>query len=288
MATDVHRVDGCHQLLAADIVEVDVDAVGRHTGQALGRPLGPVVERVVVAELLHEHPHLLRPAGAAHHTGRPEQLGEAPGRAAHRPRRGADEHHVASLHLAGALQADPCGEPGLPEHAQPGAGGRGVGVHHGGRRGIDDRMVAPPHPVSQHGPRGEALTRQHDADRRAVQRLADLEVRRVLLLRGLQTAAHGGVHAHHDVAQQHLARLQGGDRPFLDGEVRGDRAVGAGAALEGDEAGGGGQHGVSFGVSRARGGARGSRGRGWRPRTAPPSPRSSGCRAPMWRPASRR
>ena len=108
-AAHLQRVQGRDEMIAADVVEVQVDAVRSRRRQAL-REVGPVVDALVEAELVDEDAGLLRAAGAPDHPGSAEQPGELARGAAHRAGRGGDEHHVAFAHLARPAEPDVGGE----------------------------------------------------------------------------------------------------------------------------------------------------------------------------------
>ena len=113
------REDRVHEV-AADILEVDVDAVGRRRGELGGPVVGAVVDGRVEAKLVGEQRALLGSAGD------PDDacavgLGELAGDRADRARRGRDDDRLARLWLADVADPDPRGEPGHPERAQVGA-----------------------------------------------------------------------------------------------------------------------------------------------------------------------
>ena len=108
------------EVLTADVVEVDVDAVGRRLAQLLRDRAVLVVERRVEPEVLDDVAHLLGRAGAADDPARAERLGDLADRAAHGAGRARHEDDVAGLDLRDAGQADVRREPGHPEHAEVG------------------------------------------------------------------------------------------------------------------------------------------------------------------------
>src|SRR4051794_20656869 len=89
------------EVVAADVVEVQVDPLRRDPGQAVAHRLGAVVDRAVEAELLDQQGGLARSPGAAHHRGGAEQPGELDRRRADGAGRGRDEDDVAVAQLTG-------------------------------------------------------------------------------------------------------------------------------------------------------------------------------------------
>ena len=118
--TDVEaREDRVHDV-AADVLEVDVDAVGGRRGELGGPVVGAVVDGRVETELFGQQRALLGSAGD------PDDacavgLGELARDRADRARRGRDDDRLARLGLADVADPDPRGEPGRSECAQVGA-----------------------------------------------------------------------------------------------------------------------------------------------------------------------
>ena len=218
---DRHVLEGGDEMRAADVVEVDVDPVGRHPRarrRAAPRPGSPWRRRSRARSTSWRT--LVGPAGTADHAA-PRRAAWRTARRRSRPRPAAAETNTVSPSCSSPIRfkPDPGREPGLPEHAEPRPDGRRVGVDDGDGGGVDDGVLAPAGAVAHDGAdrdRRCSPSRDHDADRRPVERLADLEVGRVVLLAEVEPAAHRRVDAHRDVAQQELARLQLGDRPLLD------------------------------------------------------------------------
>ena len=200
------RVQGGDEMIAADVVEVQVDAVRRGRRQAL-REARPVVDPLVEAQLVDQQAGLLRAAGAADHPRRAEQPRELARGAAHRAGRRGHEDDVARADVARPAEPGVGGEAGLAQHAEPGRQRGKRRVDDGGRRGVDHGVVAPAqavaHEVADREPVGPAG--DDPPDGRAVERAADREVGRVVLLGRVHPAAHGRIDAHVDVADQHLA-----------------------------------------------------------------------------------
>ena len=96
--------EGGVEMVAADIVEIDVDALRRGLHQLLDDRAGLVVDRGVGAELAHPGA-FVRAAGRADH-GHALRLGDLDDRRADRAGRGRDEDDVALLRLGDAEQAE--------------------------------------------------------------------------------------------------------------------------------------------------------------------------------------
>lgn len=201
----VERADRGLQVLAADVVEVDVDAIGRGGLELLCDRAVVVVERGVEADLVQQIADLLRGSGAADDPGRAAQLGDLTDQRTHRSGRTGDEHDVAFLLLGDVDEPDVRGHAGHAGHVEVGARRSGLRVDLDGVLGVERRVVAPAE-VVQHevtgletlGVRGDDL-----ADRAALQRLAHLDGRDVGLAR-VHPAAHVRVDAHPQVADQQL------------------------------------------------------------------------------------
>ena len=112
--------DGRLQVVAADVVEVDVDTVRGGLAQLLGDRAVLVVERRVEAVLLDEELDLLVGAGRADDPGGALELGDLADLAADGAGRAGDEDRVALLEGGGAQQTGVGGEAGHAEDAEVG------------------------------------------------------------------------------------------------------------------------------------------------------------------------
>ena len=179
---EVEAVEDRVHDLAADVLEVDVDAV-RGGGLELRAPvLGTVVDGRVEAELLGEDRALLGPAGDADDAGA-VALGELPGDRADRAGGGRDDDGLTLLGLADFLHPDPGREPGHAERAEVEAGGDPLDLRHPlQRRGVGGDEVL--------GPAGQPLDQlpllvvgvlglDHPTEPERAHRLADLHRRQV-------------------------------------------------------------------------------------------------------------
>ena len=103
--------------LAADVLEVHVDPVGRGVVQALA-PVGAlVVDAGVEAELLDHVAALLRRARGSH-DARAAGLADLTGDRAHRAGRRRDDHRLAWLGPADVLYAEIGRYAGVPQGSQ--------------------------------------------------------------------------------------------------------------------------------------------------------------------------
>ena len=205
-AVGVHAIQRGLEMVAADVVEVDVDAVRAVLAQRLAQVLGLVVERRVEAELVDQVGDLLGRARAAHHA-RPAQPRELAHDAPHGAGGRRHEHRLALLRLADLREAVPGGQAGHAQHPERRGHGCPVGIHRQQAGAVGGVVLAPAvlglHPVAlaQLG-----AVRRHDLSHRAaLEHLADLERRDV----GLHVAhppAHVGVHREVAVSHQHLTR----------------------------------------------------------------------------------
>src|SRR4051794_6266626 len=103
------------EMVPADVVEVDVDAIGRRCRQQLGHRPGVVVEGGVEPELAGEPPHLLRAPGAADDPAGPAEPGELADQAADGAGGTRDEDVLARLEGGHAEQPGPGGETRHPQ-----------------------------------------------------------------------------------------------------------------------------------------------------------------------------
>ena len=218
-------------MLAANIVEIDVDALGRsglHGGQQIAA--GAIVDDMIDAEALQPCA-LVVTAGAGDH-GAALQLGNLRDDAANGTGGTGDKHHVTGLGLADLRQAGPGGEAGHAEHAQE-------AFHRNATRHVElfqccsrgNERLAP----AEHGGDDVALPQpfrvafHHHADGTALQRLADLE-RRHITRPVIHAAPHVGVDRHELVLHQHFAGARSsqfatGERKIFGGG-HADRAAG--------------------------------------------------------------
>lgn len=113
-AVVVHVVNGGLEVVAADVLEVDVNALGSQALQGVGGGLLLVVEAAVEAELVDDEVELLVGADGADDL-EALALGNLADDLADGAGSGADEEGLALLGLADAVQAGPGGQTG---HAQ--------------------------------------------------------------------------------------------------------------------------------------------------------------------------
>ena len=219
------------QVVAADVVEVDVDPLGRRRLEADPHRTGLVVDGPVEARVVEQPAHLLRPAGAPDHERRALEPGQLPDEGPHRPGRRRHEHPVALAELADPQQARVCGEPRHTQDPQVGLGGGRLGVDDTDRPAGQQRVGAPPGVVQDgvaapHHPPGAVghvtAHRLDDADRAADHRRAEGE-RRHVGGRVVHPAAHVGVHRQEGVAHQQLAVVQRRQRHLDQLDVLGRR-----------------------------------------------------------------
>ena len=218
-------------MLAANIVEIDVDALGRsglHGGQQIAA--GVIVDDIIDAEALQPCA-LVVTAGAGDH-GAALQLGNLRDDAANGTGGTGDKHHVTGLGLADLGEAGPSGEAGHTEHAQEAFhrnATRHVELFQCSRRGNEG--LAP----AEHGGDDVALPQpfrvafHHHANGTALQRLADLE-RRHITRPVIHAAPHVGVDRHELVLHQHFAAARSRQFAVCECEIFGgghaDRAAG--------------------------------------------------------------
>ena len=141
------------EVLAADVLEVDIDTVRGKAGQGGEGALLLVVEAGVEAELVDDKVQLRVGSDGADHL-QPQVLGELADDLAHGAGRRADEHGLAGLGLPDLLQARVGRQPGHAQGAEEHAevevggvldlpdGGHGVGgddaVLGDGQEGLDE------------------------------------------------------------------------------------------------------------------------------------------------------
>jgi len=219
-ATQVQHVDGGFEMLAADVVEVQVDAVGRGGAQLVDDGAVVVVEGVIEAVFLDQQPDLVRAAGGADHPGRAHQPGDLTNLAAHRARRTRHEHRLSRLQARNPGQSRIRREPGSAQHAQVGGKWRGIGVDHGDVSDVEQRVLPPAQHVLHMRAHRDlvALRGDDDADRAALHRLVELE-RRHVGLHVVHPPPHVRIHRQELVAHQDLPRLRRQDLVLSQGEV---------------------------------------------------------------------
>ena len=226
-----HRIEH----LAADALEVDVDAGGRGLAQTLGQVRIAAVDRRVEAQSLHQVPDLVRAAGDADdaRAGPPCQLAD---HRADRAGRCADHDGLAGPGPADVQQAHLRGEARHARRAQRQRGPADVAQRHqvlAVRQG-----VVLPAAVRQDqftGAQVRMARLDHAADGAADQHFAQPDRRRVAGADLLHQVAHVRVERQGQRAQQHLSRAGGRHGHGLEAEVLRHRAPG-GAGGEHDAA----------------------------------------------------
>lgn len=123
----VHGVDGGRELLAADVLVVDVDAVGGEAGEGVGGLLGLVVEARVESEVVLDELELLVVTDGAD-DGQALVLGELANELANGAGRGGDEDCLALLGLADLVEGGPRGQAGHAQGTEEVLGVKVVGV----------------------------------------------------------------------------------------------------------------------------------------------------------------
>ena len=126
--------------LAADVVEVDIDALRAMLAQRRAHVLVLVVDGRVEAEFVHQVAALVGAAGDADHAAALDP-GHLPD---HHPDRasGTGHHHgVAFLRGADVEQAEICGHAGHPEHAQVGGQRGEPGVDQARALAVGDHVL---------------------------------------------------------------------------------------------------------------------------------------------------
>ena len=225
-AAFVQQRDDRFEDIAADVLEVDVDAVGNRGREAFGQPRDLVVETGIETEFVHAEGALRGTAGDAHGP-RPVNLRELPHHLPDGAARRAHDDRLAGLYARDVQQSLVCGEPGHPQHAdRRRSGPEGLVPFLDG-----DVGVAPLDVVG----RGDAVllpavvAEDEVAGLPALRpRLDDLGDRPAddgpaQVVRGAHARAHVGVEAQPTRAQEHLAGLEPGQFLGLDCEVRGLR-----------------------------------------------------------------
>ena len=182
------------EMIAADIVEIDVDPARSRLRQLLHQRRAAilVIDHRVGAERLDPGAFVRAPGRADHRHAL--GLGDLHHRRSHRAGRGRHEHHVARLGAGHVEQAEiarharhaELPQEGLHRHAEIGQ------LLYVGA--IDHRFVAPAHHVLHHvtGLQAIGVAFDHFADRAALHRRADLE-RRDIAFHIVHPAAHIGI-----------------------------------------------------------------------------------------------
>ena len=237
---EVEGRDGRLEVVAAHVVEVHVDTVGRRVLELTTHVAVLVVERRVEAALLGAL-HLLRRTGRTDDARRALELRDLPHERTDGTRRARDEDRVARLELGRAQQAAVRGDARHAQHAEV-RGRRDLDavdlpLHLARALRRDDREVAPAETVQHEVPRGEPVSLRLDdlTDRATVERLVDLE-RRNVRLHVVHAPTHVRVDAHHDVAHEQLTVTERGQFALLETEVVGRRST-LRARRENDDAG---------------------------------------------------
>jgi len=123
----VHAGDGGLELLAADVLVVDVDAVGREALEGVDGLLLLVVEAAVEAELLDDEVELLILTDGADDS-QALVLGELPNELPNRTSGGGDEDGLALLGEADVVEGRVCGQTGHTKGTEEELGIEVVGV----------------------------------------------------------------------------------------------------------------------------------------------------------------
>src|SRR5690606_11226953 len=201
----VEQADDRIQHLAADIFEVDVDAIGAGCPELAFESLVTVVDGGIEAQLVHHIVTLVVGAGDADHATALE-LSDLADYAADRTGRGRNHHGFTFLGLPQLQQADVGGEAWHAQYAQGGADGREVRIQPAQPLAVGQRIELPAaageHDVSFLPVRvagGDDL-----ADRAAFHDFADLD-RLGVGAGGAHAAAHIRVEGQINGFQQHLA-----------------------------------------------------------------------------------
>ena len=127
---------------AADVLEIDIDALRAGSRQVLGEIGRAMIDRGVETQLLAHMPALVGAAGDADGAGA-GHFGELPDQRADRAARGRDDHGLARFRLADRVQARIGREAGHAEHAEPGRDRRQLGVELAQSGAVRGRVGAP-------------------------------------------------------------------------------------------------------------------------------------------------
>src|SRR6185437_340546 len=203
----------------ADILEIDVDAVGRRVGERALQIVAAVVDTGVETQLRHHVVAFLPAAGDADDAAA-RQLGELADDAADRARRRRDHDGVARLGLADIEKPDPGGDAGHADHAEMGRERLHARIDLAQIAAVGDRVLLPA------GMGGDGVAHRKSRILRlddfahplAGHDLADLRLGGVGA-RVVHAAAHIGVERQETVAHQHLAVLGRRHRRLDDAEI---------------------------------------------------------------------
>ncbi len=211
------------QHLAADILEINVDALGAGGGE-LGLEIGvAMIDAGVETQLRHREVALVWPAGDAH-GATSLQLGDLADHRADAARGRSHRHRFARLGRADIEQPHIGGEARHAQHAQ-----RLRGLRHAGGQGeqvapVAERVILPAAIGEDQGPLREfgVARLDHARHRAAGHDSADLD-RFGVGRRVAHPPAHIGIEGEEQGAQQHLARARPGNRTGFEAEVGGLR-----------------------------------------------------------------
>ena len=199
-------------MIAADIVEIDVDALGRR----LAHGVGEIARRLVVDGVVDLR-HVLQPFALRLRTGGADHgaalgLGDLADHRAHRARGGGDEHRLAVFQFTDLEQACVGGEPRHAERAQIGRERSEAWIDLLEVRAGGDVPFAPAAEMADMVADFPLVVvgGDHLADGAARQHFADLEAIHIARAVG-HPPAHIGIDGHIAVADQNLARAGGGD-----------------------------------------------------------------------------
>ena len=179
-AAQAQGVDRRREVLAADVVEVDVDAVRRGLAQQLGDRAVVVVERGVEAELVAQPRDLLGRARRSRSRCGPRSFAICPASEPTAPAAPHTNTTSPSLQLRDVQQPDVGGQARHPEHAQMDARRGPLGVDACARaRPSTTAYSRQPSRCSDEVALGEPVGPRRDdlADRAAVERRAELQRR---------------------------------------------------------------------------------------------------------------
>ena len=200
-AVDPHRAERCLQMVTADVVEIDIQALGRGAAQLPRQVAGVVVEDMVETDPAAVLDLVSRSDRADH--GAAADLGDLAHQAADGARRTRDKHRLAGFERGNVQQADVSRHARHAEHAEVGRGRRHRVGDARDPGAIADEGLAPTEvardQVTRRETRVPAL--EHPADRTTLHHFADLPGRRVRL-HVAHAPAHVRVDAHRQVLYQ--------------------------------------------------------------------------------------
>ncbi len=206
------------EMLAADIVEIDVDAVladlAQRRHQLLHqRPVALIIDHRIGAERLHQRA-FVGPAGAADHH-HPARLGDLHHGRSDRACGRRHEHDIAGLGPGHAQQTEIGGHPRHPEQSEKllwryAQLGKLLDLRAG-----QNRLVAPSQKMLHHVTDRDALglALDHFADRAALHRLAQRK-RRNVRFHVVHPPAHIGIDRQPAIGNADVAILQSGGGHF--------------------------------------------------------------------------